>query len=603
MFRHDGSLLWDKDLGDPGPQAPGRLIPAVGDVNGDGTREIFASFRRYDLRPDQIYGFDRNGTRLTGWPATAPIGTHEALSLADLDRDGKRELLAMTEGIRHTGGNSFAHSLFVFSHDGRMLSEIRFPYDPVSFRAPPPRPVFPEVGNLDADGELEIVTPYGEGIAAWNRDGTLVWARMIGGHAFGSPAVGDVDGDGYHDVVVGRGISRFDSSPVGGIFVLGRNGQVKDGWPALRDVGFSTSPALGDVDGDGRLEICVAQGPSVWLLNSRGEVLPGWPQQTNPLADTLTCPVLADVTGDGKPDVVTGAGGIQPELVSSGDVSTSGGVYAWNADGSPIDLNGELPGHNLFTESRVMAPPVVTDVNGDRMTDVVASSAAEVAWDPEEEELGRSKERTSVYVWGLGVPYIRENHAPVLQLQPSGDQTVQAGGRVSIRLSATDEDGGPLTYTAVEKPDGSFFYPVSNGAIFGWNVGRDVLPGTYPATFKVEDPEGASDSETVSIHVVSPPPPPPPAPGITGFRVEPLGAWTWARASASVQDPRSRPMTYVLSMGDGRVLRGTVGMNGLVNIRQYQYLWRYWRSWVAATLTVTTDDGREAAATFRYYVW
>src|SRR5262245_29367974 len=59
--------------------------------------------------------------------------------------------------------------------------------------------------NMDADAELEIVYNIGFTIQAWNYDGTNVpgWPVTVPTYGLeGSPAFGDIDGDGQEEIVV-----------------------------------------------------------------------------------------------------------------------------------------------------------------------------------------------------------------------------------------------------------------------------------------------------------------------------------------------------------------------------------------------------------------
>ena len=124
-------------------------------------------------------------------------------------------------------------------------------------------------GDLDGDGLPEYVEPTGglralldvglpgrqafadHSITAWNpRTGALLPAfprRMDDMQFLGSPALGDVDGDGHADVVQGSG----------GYLVRAyrADGATPAGWPKFTHGWLLASPALGDVDGDGKIEV------------------------------------------------------------------------------------------------------------------------------------------------------------------------------------------------------------------------------------------------------------------------------------------------------------------------------------------------------------
>src|SRR5690606_19538309 len=117
--------------------------------------------------------------------------------------------------------------------------------------------IHPAVANLDDDPDLEIVVPSGcSEIAVYDhRRAEPEWRTYLEGSLLSSPVIGDVDGNGVLDIVIA--LAAQNGSKTGGICVLNAQGQPWPGWPVLEDRSFVTSPALGDLDADGRLEIVV----------------------------------------------------------------------------------------------------------------------------------------------------------------------------------------------------------------------------------------------------------------------------------------------------------------------------------------------------------
>lgn len=92
------------------------------------------------------------------------------------------------------------------------------------------------------------------------------------------------------------------------------------------------------------------------------------------------------------------------------------------------------------------------------------------------------------------------NRAPVLS--SIGSRVVSEGQTLRINLSATDADGDSLSFSATSLPAGSSF----TGQTFTFVPADNFVPSsstfaTVSVTFRVSDPSGASDSETVSIRV------------------------------------------------------------------------------------------------------
>src|SRR5262249_33969170 len=96
------------------------------------------------------------------------------------------------------------------------------------------------------------------------------------------------------------------------------------------------TPAVGDIDGDGKPEIVVAtRGGEIWALRKDATPLPGFPIQIDtmghPVQDPHTIvdvgffssPVLYDLDGDRKAEIVIGA--------------YDGKLYAFHGNGQPAD--------------------------------------------------------------------------------------------------------------------------------------------------------------------------------------------------------------------------------------------------------------------------
>src|SRR5439155_19355024 len=91
------------------------------------------------------------------------------------------------------------------------------------------------------------------------------------------------------------------------VYALDPVGNDLPGWPFVTgpssvDARTFSSPAVGDVDGDGQLDVVIGdQQGTVHAINAKGQQI--WQASTGrqPLA---TSPVIADADGDGRPDVI-----------------------------------------------------------------------------------------------------------------------------------------------------------------------------------------------------------------------------------------------------------------------------------------------------------
>ena len=151
---------------------------------------------------------------------------------------------------------------------------------------------------------------------------------------------------------------------------------------------------------------------------------------------------------------------------------------------------------------------VASDADGDELSFQVegqpegASLSENIfAWAPMHEQAG-GYEVTFTVADGQGgtdretitITVGETNRAPVLA--EIGDQRVSEGSSLRIELAASDADADELTYAVSGHPSGSSL----SENTFTWEPTHEQA-GTYEVTFTVEDGQGGTDRETITITV------------------------------------------------------------------------------------------------------
>eukprot|EP00629_Pelagomonadales_sp_RCC1024_P016916 CAMPEP_0119296368 /NCGR_PEP_ID=MMETSP1329-20130426/50532_1 /TAXON_ID=114041 /ORGANISM="Genus nov. species nov., Strain RCC1024" /LENGTH=1508 /DNA_ID=CAMNT_0007297301 /DNA_START=138 /DNA_END=4662 /DNA_ORIENTATION=- len=200
--------------------------------------------------------------------------------------------------------------------------------------------------------------------------GALPWAYTDFGDN-SAPAFGDADGDGLEDIVVG--------DRAGGLTLYRNTGsrfeRVED-HPFFDevDVGYFAAPAFGDVDGDGYQDLVVGSesGTVVFRNTGAGFELYETPGAEKPFAGVgrASGPAFGDIDGDGLPDAVFGGLGDLEFFRNTG--LRGPGRFVRSVDGpfGAIDIDRcRGPEHPFLVGRR--AAPTLYDVDGDGRSDLV----------------------------------------------------------------------------------------------------------------------------------------------------------------------------------------------------------------------------------------
>jgi hypothetical protein len=342
------------------------------------------------------------------------------LNAADLDGDGKKEIIFGNREVTSSGALGCHGEVYAVRPSGVIFwqAEVRADVDSTPVVVPDlngdGRPdVVVGMGGFEAPGET-AATECGKGnpdlpgnggvVALDGMTGTVLWIfntqdkgewavahnGVLDG-VWSSPAVGDIlpDSPGP-EIVVGAWdnciyLLRKDGSPAWGVTPFDYSVH-----PALADQcnyhGFLahdtvwSSPALADLDGDGRLDIIIggdATAPN-WYLMPNGGVLwaiagDGSIMGQRSFDQTIyASPAIADLDGDGQLEIVVGTG----DNWFDGDAHHSGRyITVLNYDRTQRDpqqrfqTKWELP-----TNGPMRSSPALGDLNLDGRPDIVAIS-------------------------------------------------------------------------------------------------------------------------------------------------------------------------------------------------------------------------------------
>ncbi len=333
----------------------------------------------------------RSGDFQTGWPVSTQSAIVASPSYADLDGDGRPEILVA----------NVAGRVHVYRHDG-----TPFPGWP---QAALGQFVFssPSVGDIDGDGDLEIVvgsytSPY---VSAWHHTGAAVsgFPRTAsfaqGAKMRGAIPLVNLDADPALEMVV--------ATDDGLVHLWNVNGSDLPGWPKSVDLNVQTTPAVGDVDGDGQLEIVVRQWEKIYVFNVDGSAVPGWPRT---VTKAHTSPALGDLDDNGTIEVVdveaswvaayggdgtlrfrtSLSGGFNYSNLSLGDVDGDGTleIFVGANDGRVYGLSSQgsvLPGWPVNAGGEVSGAPMIADMDGDGIPEICVGSANKrlTTWNPD----------------------------------------------------------------------------------------------------------------------------------------------------------------------------------------------------------------------------
>ncbi len=370
--------------GNPIPLAKAAASVAIADVNGDGLADIIGSGGSFALNDGKgnfsvAYSYAISSSGPASYTLATSLRNNGLTDLIFVNDTGGLSVLLNEANGRYQDGNAIVIYNFPgcavvgdFNGDGTldlalgMQDEISIFLGTGNARTPYMQGIMlpiqnfdcPVIGDFNGDGILDLFSvagyPSGYGIVFLGRgDGTFYQYSSIPLSTNGIPVIGDFNGDGKLDFATTSNLMAFGNG----------DGSFQTPAPYIPQVlsGDIYGIAAGRLNGDRETDIVLTDRTAnlVYVLLSNGTQ--GFTQTTFDANAHGQCvgpifPVLANLDGNAGKDLVLGCSGPQvPIYLNNGH-----GLLQYKTT-----LNYGLSDHFVY--------PLVTDINGDGIPDIVVS--------------------------------------------------------------------------------------------------------------------------------------------------------------------------------------------------------------------------------------
>jgi hypothetical protein len=348
------------------------------DLDGDGSADLYLG----DLFSRIVFEMKNAGTATlpdiqcssNSFPEESPVqsGGFNLCEFHDIDHDGDLDMfVSVLAGIVERNGFWFLENAGDrLHHDFTLRTKEYLSVLDVGQSA------HPVLGDLDGDGDLDMLSGSSDGLLwkfsnsgsptqpAYTCDDTS-FAGVSGGYT-SAPALADIDADGDLDLFVGGFNGRIEfyrnaGSPAG---------------PDFRREPFPTdtigvlqysSPSFADIDGDGDLDLFVGgSNGSIAMYRNDGDSVRFLPVFVTAMYDSIdvgerSSPFLRDLDNDGDPDMLVG--------------SADGSLRCYRNDGTPTDASFVLANDHLAEiDPLADSVPAMGDVDDDGDEDLLVGT-------------------------------------------------------------------------------------------------------------------------------------------------------------------------------------------------------------------------------------